>query len=109
MKYYILNAAGGVESVQSMQVWGEWFTKNPDRVIAKTQVGEAEVSTVFLGIDHSHDGDVPILFETMIFEGPHDNSTQRYATRADAALGHQRAVEAPRSGHHPDENAEGSS
>jgi uncharacterized protein involved in tolerance to divalent cations len=106
MRYYILNAAGDIESVQSMTVWGEWFAKNHDaRVVAKTEVGEAEVSTVFLAIDHSHGGDVPILFETMVFDGPHDNWVRRYATKAEAQAGHDLVVEALRAGQDPDEVA----
>lgn len=51
------------------------------------------VSTVFLALDHSWDGGPPVLYETMIFGGPLDQSYQRrYHTRADAIIGHDAAV-----------------
>ena len=34
----------------------------------------------------------PILFETMIFGGEHDQYQERYATREEAVEGHARAV-----------------
>jgi len=49
-----------------------------DRIVAKTDIdGEVEVSTVFLGLDHAVWDGPPMLFETMIFGGPHDNSQWR--------------------------------
>lgn len=56
-----------------------------------------EVSTVYLGIDHSHGHyPMPIIFETMIFAGLSslDEACWRYATPAAAAAGHARVVEA---------------
>jgi len=53
----------------------------------------ARVSTVFLGIDHSHrpDGE-PVLFETMIFGGPLDQEMRRYHTWEEAEKGHAEMV-----------------
>lgn len=52
------------------------------------------VSTVFLGVDHNFfgDGRRPIVFETMIFGGPHDGYQERYATWEEAEVGHRRAL-----------------
>ena len=52
------------------------------------------VSTVFLGFDHGFldDNGPPILFETMIFGGKHDQYQERYTTWDDAVAGHERAV-----------------
>src|SRR5262245_15280930 len=51
------------------------------------------VSTVFLGLDHAHEG-APALFETMIFMEGHDldGFPVRYPTWERAAYGHSRAV-----------------
>lgn len=39
------------------------------------------VSTTFLGLEHGHDSQGrPLLFETMIFGGPHDQYQERYPT-----------------------------
>jgi hypothetical protein len=47
---------------------------------------EVSVSTVFLGIDHGFrcDRGLPVLWETMIFGGPHDGYQNRYTSRTDA-------------------------
>lgn len=62
--------------------WGRWMDDFGHRVVKQTTVGHREVSTVFLGIDHSfgrmrmlslaglEDGEEPlslVLWETMIF------------------------------------------
>lgn len=65
-------------------------------------MGEAEVSTVFLALDHSHyPSGPPILFETMVFGGPHDEHTDRYATWDEAVAGHNRILAALRDGRNP--------
>jgi hypothetical protein len=53
---------------------------------------KVEVSTVFLGIDHSFGRGEPILYETMIFGGKHDQYQYRYRTRKDAKEAHDRIV-----------------
>lgn len=59
--------------------------------VAKTYVGTVFVSTVFLGVDHAWSGR-PMLFETMIFGGKHDEECWRYSTWQEAEDGHWRAV-----------------
>lgn len=51
------------------------------------------ISTVFLGLDHSFGGGTPVLFETVIFGGIHDQFQERYCTWDEALAGHQRAIE----------------
>ncbi len=78
-------------------VWGRWFeeaTKTRRRVVGNEKVNGITVSTVFLGIDQSYgDGSLPILFETMVFDGPLDGEMDRYATWDEALAGHQAMVE----------------
>ncbi len=52
----------------------------------------SEVSTVFLGLDHSWGSGPPLVFETMIFGGPNDQYQERYATYEEAEAGHKRAM-----------------
>ena len=55
--------------------------------------GGVEVSTVWLGLDHSFGlGGPPLIFETMIFGGPHDQEQWRYPNRDAALAGHDQAV-----------------
>lgn len=50
------------------------------------------VSTVFLGIDHGYLERKPLLFETMIFGGAHDQYQERCSTWEEAELMHVIAI-----------------
>lgn len=64
-----------------------------DRVVSKDELsGGVLVSTVFLGLDHSFGSGPPILFETMIFGGPHDGYQERYSSWDEAEKGHKKAL-----------------
>jgi len=64
-----------------------------DRSILKTKIWDAEVSTVFLGIEHWRDHvGKPILFETMIFWGKEDGYQDRYVSYKEAIEWHMEAV-----------------
>ena len=52
-----------------------------------------EVSTTFLGMDHSFGCGAPILFETLIRGGPIAGHVQRYRTWAAAVAGHEALVQ----------------
>lgn len=74
-----------------------WIELWPDlgyRNVSVTAIDdEVWVSTVWLGIDHSFGTPgPPIIFETMIFGGPHDQEQWRYSTEAAALAGHDQAV-----------------
>lgn len=82
----------------------EWATVNEARHEQATQgddpwrvkretVGEFDISTVFLGLDHSWGDGPPLLFETMIFGGEHDGYQDRCSTWAEAEAMHAKAVE----------------
>lgn len=83
-----------IKEVDNIQEWGVWFEKS-DRHVKKTNITEdIMISTVFLGMDHSFGiGGPPLLFETMIFGGPHDEYQERYATWDEAEKGHLNAIE----------------
>lgn len=88
---YILDDAGNPVPAPNLMTWSAQF-RNPNRIIDVTRIGGVRVSTVFLGLDHSFGHGPPLLFETMIFGGPHDQYQDRYSTRDEAIAGHQRAV-----------------
>ncbi len=58
--------------------------------VAFDEIGEAAISTVFLGVDHnlSNENEQPHLFETLIRGGQDDGTTERYATWEEAETGH---------------------
>jgi len=75
-----------------LMTWARWF-ETADRSVAQTIVGNKRVSTVFLGIDHRFGDGPPLLFETMIFNGPDDGEYQeRCSTWEEAEAMHERAV-----------------
>lgn len=64
--------------------------------VAYTEVTGGCVSTCFLFLDAGFDLDPnawPVLYETMVFGGPHDGRQERYHTREEALAGHARVVE----------------
>lgn len=76
--------------------WVELLVPENQRV-AKSEVGEAVVSTVWLGLDHNFGGDgPPLIFETMILGGTLDQQQWRYSTEAEARAGHEHAVKLAR-------------
>jgi len=72
---------------------------DPRRFVARDEVGDVTISTVFLVLDHSlgHE-DKPVLWETMIFGGETSRDTWRYTSRDAAITGHESIVELVRTG-----------
>jgi hypothetical protein len=62
------------------------------RRVAFDAVGRVEVSTVFLGLDHSYSGHTPLLFETMVF-GMDDEIQERWTMWEEAEKGHKAVLE----------------
>ena len=113
---YILDENGDPIPCEDLIEWSRWIEKNPDkRRIEQTDIGVPAwlyylrrllqikrrepcfVSTIFLGLNHNYEPDgPPLLFETMIFGGKHDNYCQRYSTKKDALIGHKKAVKLAR-------------
>jgi hypothetical protein len=101
MNHYLLDANGDPVFVPDVIEWARGFSADQQRV-AKTTVGVVDVSTVFLGTDHNFAGSgPPVLFETMIFGGEHDQAQWRYTTRAEAEAEHARIVAALQAGETP--------
>lgn len=61
--------------------------------VALTKMYGMTISTVFLVIDHGFGEGPPVLFETMIFGGPLDQTTMRYCTWEEAEEGHNLCVQ----------------
>lgn len=76
------------------EAW-DFKSKNRDKCrVARTQVGESDISTVFLAMDHNFDGvGPPLVFETMIFGGTFNMECERYSTWGRAEAGHKAWVE----------------
>lgn len=66
---YILDARGEPVTESDVIKWAQWFEK-AERHVGNDWIGEQRVSTVFLGLDHSFHEGIPILWETMVFNGP---------------------------------------
>jgi hypothetical protein len=92
MKKYILVGHEAVPA-DDLQAWARNFEKGTNRHVALTKLDGAEVSTVFLGLDHSFGDGPPLLFETMVFGGVCDQEQDRYSTWAEAEAGHAAMVE----------------
>lgn len=89
---YILDDQRKVTTVEDVLEWARWFEK-ADRKVARDEVNGVEVSTVFLGTDHSFGRPGgPVLFETMVFGGELDQEQERYRTWEEAERGHAAMV-----------------
>ena len=72
----------------------DWMENNPQRKVVKQEhIGDVYISTVFLGLDHSWNSDIPVLWETMIFGEEYDQYQDRYTSYKDALEGHKKALE----------------
>lgn len=92
MANYILDEQGKPIREPDLLKFGRWF-ETGNRRVASDYIGNVFISTVFLGIDHSfHVDGPPILYETMIFGGDHDQYQDRYSTKEEAIAGHKKAV-----------------
>jgi hypothetical protein len=98
---YILDENNNPVLEPDLLKWADWFETSGDkRTVEFTKIGDnIAVSTVFLSIDHSFGGPVPILYETLCFQSRDsqdiielDGFTNRYATREEALIGHHEIV-----------------
>lgn len=104
-RYYLRDGVITPSDEDDLIAWAKWLEDGSHRRIAKyetkkvvqlfTSVEEVDitVSTVFLAIDHNYTWEgPPVLFETMVFGGPYDESMERYETLEEAKRGHERWV-----------------
>lgn len=64
-----------------------------ERRVDRTEISvDVTVSTVHLVLDHSHGQGPPLIFETMVFGGEHDQDQWRYSTEEQAQAGHDAVV-----------------
>jgi hypothetical protein len=57
--------------------------------VALTKIGDIEISTVWLGLDHQYGDGAPLIFETMQFGGDSNFDCERWSTIDEAVAGHQ--------------------
>lgn len=78
--------------------WARWL-ESANRTVKKSEIhaicaghkiGDVNISTVFLGIDHAWAEGPRELFETMVFGGPLDGEQDRCATWEEAEKMHER-------------------
>lgn len=89
--YYKLDENNEPVPVADVMEWSKWMAEHSNRV-AYDKIRDAEVSTIFLGINHSWNDTAPVLWETMVFGGPFPNECSRYASHRMALAGHAAAV-----------------
>src|SRR5262245_37646077 len=90
---YVVDAEGEPQVEPDFDRWQAWMQWN-DQPLAETHVARGVwVTTRFMGFDQRGIKiGAPLLWETMIFGGPHDLHQQRYTSEADALKSHERAV-----------------
>lgn len=90
-KFYILDNRKAVPC--DSRAWARAMERKDEWRVGNDTIGDARVSTVFLGLDHAMPGEPPAIFETMVFGGPLHEEMVRYATWEEAEAGHQAMVE----------------
>lgn len=111
MEFYMLDEEGNVKKTSNALEWGTWLENDNSRFLKRTDIGNYYVSTVFLGLDYSFRGDVPVLCETMTFNKEKEEiklwekeykinkecevagTFERYTSKEDALKGHDAIVE----------------
>lgn len=85
--YFKLEGKEPVQVTDCLE-WARWFENFDGRVVARDDLHDAVVSTVFLGLNHQFGDGPPLIFETLVFGGPIDGQMSRYSTWDEAAAGH---------------------
>ena len=89
---YILKGKKVVKC-DDLNEWAEFFEHGNRKVAVSTGNG-IDVSTVFLGLDHSfEERNGPLIFETMVFGGVPDGQSEWHRTWDEAETGHVRMAE----------------
>lgn len=114
--FWILDENHNLIRARDALEWGRFFEDFSKRRVALTELPNARISTVFLGLDYNWGQGKPLVFETMVFPGPLpwwkdllmrwfprvfyrrwsrlvEKDMARYATWEEAEEGHKRMVE----------------
>src|SRR6266481_6098484 len=93
--HYILDGSGNPIFEPDVIKWAQWFEKTECRRVAKERIGDSEISTVFLGLDHNFGAEgPPVLWETMVFGGKLNGEEDRCGgSREQAEAMHQAMVQ----------------
>jgi hypothetical protein len=93
--FWLETSEGGHQQCTALEL-ATWFAEDPRRRrVGLTRIGDLEVSTVFLGINHAHTGNgQPVLYETMVCraDGSWLDVQERYCLRVQAEAGHAEMV-----------------
>lgn len=92
---YISDKDGNVTKVDDIIEWAKQFDNDQKKVtFTEFEGSHIQVSTVFLGLDHSWDRGPPILWETMVFGLPIsvDEIQIRYISLENSWIGHENIV-----------------
>lgn len=83
----------------TLKEWALLLEDKKHKRVASDTTGKYWVSTVWLGLDHSFEGGIPLIFETMVFEKDKDGTVnyrdlemERYHTLKEANEGHKKMV-----------------
>lgn len=87
--HYVLNERGEPVVEPDLMKWAAWF-EDPlqlEAIVMVQYVGEARVSTVFLGLNaNMFSKGPPMLWETMVFGGPLNGEMTRCAGSREQAM-----------------------
>jgi hypothetical protein len=87
---YILDKQGEAVPEPNVKKWAEWFEHSGVlRQVALTEVGQLQVSTIFLGFNPNIFSKPALLWETMIFGGKYDHMSAKYTSKESALAGHE--------------------
>ena len=76
-----------------MKAWARLMEGAEYKRVALTKLPNGtDVSTVWLGLNHSYGEGRPLIFETMTFGDEETQEQQRYSTEAEALAGHEAMV-----------------
>lgn len=91
----MLDEKGEPIACNDIEVWAKWFQSNVEsRSVKATVIEDITISTVFLGLDHGYNSNRPVLWETLVFEGPLDQEMNRCTgSREQAEAMHAEMVE----------------
>lgn len=100
-RLYILDADNQPIHEPDRFKWDKWLGTDPRRILRQDHLHNGVfVSTIFTGLDPrplfplSESVPMPpLLWETVVFGGPHDQHSKRYRSKEEAVAGHREAVQ----------------